>query len=197
MTRDEWIAALSRWVSAGMHRFDDDVIMIGGDKDAIPPNWQHEFYPPVPADIRKKYLQSYPLLGEFPYWKTLKDFNGLRLFSDSVFLLGIRSNHRPLSSPAVIWDLGLQNVEEYPTYGESRNAIVIGGAHLGELAFVFVQKRSGEVQAVGYYSKETVFEWENLDQLLMSEILRLNGLTLDDGTIIDAKARANYRLVKT
>ena len=194
MTYEEVVALLSGWAKMGHHKFGDDVTVIGGELGVFPQKWVHTIFPPLPKNVLDEKLAHFPHLKEFDYYNALTRINGMKLFGDALYLFGCYSTYRKPQSPGMVWDIYRHNLDYYDRYAKPFGAVVLGGAHFGDTKKIYSQTKLGTIIAVDFEREEVDFEWPGLEDFLVSEIARLNGLASFD---INAKSNESWQSYET
>ncbi|MBA3827882.1 MAG: SMI1/KNR4 family protein [Taibaiella sp.] len=171
-------------------------ILIGKAPHIAPLAWLHSLFPPLNnidiQTIEKNVGISIP--------EAYKNFlgmygNGLRIFSDSFNLYGLRKiEGRSIEAVRQPYDLDIPNTDERPKYAEDEDFFI--GGYGWDGSKLYVKKTTEKVYYCARRDATPLFEWSSFEEMLVSEVLRLQKYFDKDGKRIDKRMPTTPIIIK-
>lgn len=111
-----------------------------------------------------------------PYWQQLRLFNGFNLFEGRFVLYGVHA-HEEMNEAAYPFDWLLTCFEFYceknEKFGDITKFLPIGAIENVDFEEILLQRFDGKVVGVDMDKQILLNEWEDIDDLIVSEVSRL------------------------
>ena len=193
MTSEQyWKAILEilyHWSDLGIHKAKTGATLIGHVPHVAPEAWLHSLHIP----LKKKQISALEesVGTTFPY--EFRDFlgftNGLKAYSDSISIYGIRTNYdRTIEGGRQPYDFQLMNRPAEKPPDAENTMVFIGGYSWMYGSDLYFDSGSLHPERIYRCSRESVYPlntWENFWVMLDEELKRLAAMFDDKGRQID------------
>lgn len=180
----ESIATLKEFNYLGEKILEDGTLLIAKAPHIAPLAWLHCVYAPLTESQISEIEQR---IGEMPkvYKEFLKTSNGLGVFNTTLSLYGLRGNYRRQIQD--VWqpfDIIIPNTLEKPA--NAKESVFIIGGYDWDGSYLYIDKRSGKVHLCDRDDAKSLYEWDDFEEMLSSEVRRLVTLFDKEGKELDS-----------
>ncbi|HXJ61224.1 MAG TPA: SMI1/KNR4 family protein [Verrucomicrobiae bacterium] len=182
----EILGIIQRDRGLGFRELPNGTQLIGRVPHVAPNAWLHELFPPI-SDTRIDGVQSeIGMLIPEAFRDFLSLGNGIRLFSGSVSIYGVRENYE--RGEDAVWqpfDLVAPNTVE--RLRDAKNSyLFVGGYPEGRGSYLYISNDDQKVYRCSRQSCEPLNRWESFPQMLLTEARRLATLFDRNGRRLDS-----------
>ena len=167
---------LFKFEEFGVEQTQNDTILIGKAPHLGPEAWLNTIYEPL-SEFEIKHLEIV-LNTEIPiqYKYFLRNFsNGLNVLCSTFSLYGLRKiNGRDLNSSRQPYSIETPNIWERPN-NSNESYFYIGGYNW-DGSNLYINKENNKVYCCERYDSSPKFEWNSLNEMIYSEIIRIYNL---------------------
>jgi hypothetical protein len=176
--------ALRKYEYLGTQKLNDGTELIGRAPHIAPMAWLHTIYMPLSneeiMELESRVQQRIPS----SYKNFLLISNGLNVFNTTLSLYGLRRNYkRTVDDVWQPFDIILPNTVEKPSNADNNNFII--GSYDWDGSYIYIDKTSNKVFLCERENATPLFEWENFELMLDSEIIRISKLFDNEGKEIN------------
>jgi hypothetical protein len=176
--------ALRKYEYLGTQKLNDGTELIGRAPHIAPMAWLHTIYMPLSneeiMELESRVQQRIPS----SYKNFLLISNGLNVFNTTLSLYGLRRNYkRTVDDVWQPFDIILPNTVEKPSNADNNNFII--GSYDWDGSYIYIDKTSNKVFLCEREDATPLFEWENFELMLDSEIIRISKLFDNEGKEIN------------
>jgi hypothetical protein len=181
---DEVFSIINKAKAFGNRKASNGTELIGHVPYRGPEAWLHEIYAP----LSDKGIQSIEegIGKELP--KVMHDFyrstNGLDLFSTSLFIYGLRTSYNREGDAARLpFSIVRRNTMERPS--DAKDSFIFIGGYTEDGSLLYIDCNTGHIYRCDGDSAQPLNEWPSFEEMLLSEVRRLEGLFDEQGKLID------------
>jgi|SRR6185369_4004354 len=177
---------LDRAKPLGARTLPNGTRLIGHVPHVAPEAWLHEIFPPLHAHgieaIERGIKRALP-----QDFKTFLEFaNGLMLFSCSLSIYGFRTNYSRTGDDAIQpFDIITPNTYERPK--DALPSYVFIGGYRSDGSLIYIDSDTSKVFRSARKRSIPLNEWTNLEEMLVTETIRIALLFDDRGKRIDPR----------
>ncbi len=169
----------------GIEQTENETILIGKTPQIGTEAWLNKIYKPLSESDLKELENN--LNTEIP--KQYKDFlrnfsNGLNILVSTFSLYGLRKNNsRDLISNRQPYSIETPNIFE--RHKNAKESYFYIGAYDWDGSLLFIDKETEKIHCCERFSAISRYEWNSLEEMIISEITRIYILFDDKGKEID------------
>lgn len=162
--------------SQGEQHLADGTHLIGRAPDIAPQAWMHILFEGLSqaelAVVQRSIGRTVPeSLAKF-----LTQSNGLSLFSDALFIAGLRRGNRRNADPPEWQPFSIERLNTTERHPQAMDYHVIVGGYGGDGSLLYIDSRDGSANRCSWESIRPVQSWRGLFEMLSDEAVRIAAL---------------------
>jgi len=180
------LSILDRANVLGSRTLENGTRLIGPAPHVAPSAWLHQVFAPLSdreiVQVEQQVQRPLPL----NFKDFLKVSNGLRIFSGSLNIYGLRSSY--VRSGDAVWQpfsIDTPNTSERPK--DAKESYVFVGGYSQDGSKLVIDTETSKAFRCMRYTSQPVNEWASFEEMLITETIRIGLLFNEEGKQIDPK----------